>query len=432
MAGNSTSKLPEGDHKTSNRRRRVRPLHPIRVMLKAPVLSLSSQFVGMVQLALLLFKVGANEATDVYFYLFNLGMVPTTGLIVGVMYPSLLNEHRLSRRDLAVLRWLTPLLCVVVAGVGSLWLIFNDRLDAQLAWVAAFCVANSVVQARCWYRAVAAEAGGNAAWIAGIALLPNVLAAVALLFPWPSETTAVEAMVGGLVIGNLALLARMARQRVGDDVIQRQEQGKQSRRGSFWFFSMASVEFAGQTVLQSLAVLLPASSITLLNVGYKIVGSVSASFVNATMPMLVHADTESPQLARRFLRFVTITMAIAAVALVAGVHLLYPVYMVPAVVVAAWLVTSSASAVAHRMSFRFLSPTNASIRTMIVVGVFIGLAVLSTHGNGFDLVVLLCAYAAIDGASATLLLWPLRDRIMSSIYAVLLVGILCVWFTVVV
>lgn len=380
----------------------------------------------MAQLALLLFRVGANEATDTYFYLFNLGMVPITGIITGVMYPSLLNEVRLSHRDLSAIRWLTPVCCVVIAGAGVAWLAWNDRFGAELAPLAVLTITNTIAQSRLWYRAVAAEAGGDPTWIAGIALVPNTFATLALLFPWPSAAVAVSAMVTGLVLGNIGILGWMMRHDVGDVVLRRPIRSA-SRRGSVWFFSMASVEFIGQTVLQSLAVLLPASSITLLNVAYKVVGSVSATFVNASMPLLVHADTDSPRLAGRFLRFVTVAVAAGAILTTIGFELVRPEYLIPVTVVAAWLVTSSASAVAHRMSFRFLTPTTASTRTMTVIAVVVGAAALSTRAPGFDLTVLLCAYAAMDGASATLLLWPLKDRVMSIVLGTLLLAIVCVW-----
>ena len=50
------------------------------------------------------------------------------------------------------------------------------------------------------------------------------------------------------------------------------------------------IGFVAQTVMQSLAVLLPAASLTMLNLANKLVGSISATFVNATMPLLVDPE----------------------------------------------------------------------------------------------------------------------------------------------
>jgi hypothetical protein len=381
----------------------------------------------MAQLALLLFRVGANEATDAYFYLFNIGLIPIHGIIVGIMYPSLLNEERLSRRNLDTIRWLTPLICLAVAGAGAGWLSANDRLGESLGPLVALCMINAVVQARLWYRAVAAEAGGHASWIAAVALPSNVLATVALLIPWPSADIAIAAMVGGLLVGNAGLLTVMANRGIGEAVVARRASTQSSRKGLFWFFSMASAGLVGRTVLQSLAVLLAESSITLLNVAFKIVGSLSATFVNTTMPLLVHADSNSPRLGRRFLRVVTAVVAACTTVALLGVGFLRPDYLLPAMVIAAWLVGSSAAAVANRMSYRFLTPRVTGTRSMLVLGFIIGLAILSTRAPGFNLVVLLCAYAAIDCANATLLLWALRDRLMSAVNAALVLIVMSIW-----
>jgi hypothetical protein len=381
----------------------------------------------MAQLALLLLRVGADEATDAYFYLFNLGMIPIHGIIVGVMYPSLLNHERLSKRNLATIRWLTPLICLTVVGAGAGWLWVNERLQENLFPLALLCMANAVVQARLWYRAVAAEAGGKASWIAGVALPPNVIATVALLISWQSATAAMSAMVGGLLLGNLGLLAVMASREIGELVVEQQASTRASQKGPLWFFSMASAGLVGRTVLQSLAVFLPPSSITLLNVAFKIVGSVSATFVNATMPLLVHSESDSIGPGRRFLRVVTVgVIACAGVALLA-VALLRPDYLLPATVTAAWLVGSSAAAVANRMSYRFLTPRTTGTRSMLVLVVIIGLAILTAHQPGFTLIVLLCAYTAIDGANATLLLWALKDRLISALNAALVLVVACIW-----
>ena len=398
----------------------------VRAALRAPVVSLASQIVGLGQLILIILRAGTNVATDAYFYLFNLGMVPISCVIVGMMYPALLNKTRMSRRGLVRIRWITPLLSVVFVAGGSLWLGAHGRLGVALLGIAFFSALNALVQALLWYRAVAAEASGNAFWISGVALPANVLALLILIYPWPSPALAMTAMTGALVAGNLALLVILHLRRVGSTVIESAPLSSSSPGGPLWFLSLASLQYIGQTFLQSLAVLLPPSTVTLLNIGYKIVGSVSATFVNASMPLLVHQETDSPRAARRFLRIVTAVVAAGGVAIAIGVWMVRPELLTPAVIIAIWLITSSASAVAMRMSFRFLAP-HATARTMTVLIVVVALAVFSSHGAGFSLVVLLCAYAAIDGASAMLLLWPLRDRVMSLVLAATLAALAVGW-----
>ena len=64
---------------------------------------------------------------------------------------------------------------------------------------------------------------------------------------------------------------------------------------------------------------------------------------------------------------------------------------------------------------------------MTVIIIVVALAILSSTAPGFALTVLLCAYAALDGASAMLLLWPLRDRVMSLVLAGALAALAVGW-----
>ena len=394
--------------------------------LRAPVISLASQASGLVQLVLILARVGTDKATDAYFYLFNLGFVPISCIIVGMMYPSLLNDQRMSRRGLRTIRWATPATSAAFVAGGVVWMYVNGRLEPSLTGLIIASGVNAVIQTQLWFRAVAAEAGGSAIWISGVALPPNILAVLGLAYPWSSPTAAMTAMVVGLVAGNLGFLVYMEWHRIGGHVLASAPEQSTRRGGSFWFLGMSSVAFVGQTLIQSLAVLLPTSSITLLNISYKIVGAVSGTFVNATMPVLLHQDTDSPGAARRFLRIAVVVIALAGSVMVAGVLFFRPALTVPAVVLALWLVASSAAAAGMRMSFRFLPP-NALRRTIVVVVVVSIAGLLSARHPGFSLTTLLCAYAAVDAASVTLLLRPLRDRLMSAVLGAILVTLIGIW-----
>jgi hypothetical protein len=388
--------------------------------------SLSSQAVGLVQLLLILLRAGTNQATDAYFYLFTLGLAPITCVVVGVMYPSLLNERRITRRGLVRIRRITPLLSLFFVTAGSMWLLANGRLSGQLVGVAIACAVNSMIQARLWFRAVATEAGGNAFWVAGVALPANLLATAVLLFPWNTPAITMIAMTCGLAVGNAGLLIFMALRRIGDSVLDSVPDHTETKGASLWFLSLASIAFLGQTLLQSFAVLLPASSITLLNVGIKVVGSMSATFVNAIMPLIVHQGTDSSRSARRFLRIVTVAVASAGILLVVVAWMIRPDLLISSVVIALWLIASAAVAVAGRMSFRFLAP-HASVRTIVVVVTIVALTAFSSGYPGFSLNVLLCAYAAIDAAAGMLLLWPLKDRQMSVVLAGVIVCLCAIW-----
>jgi hypothetical protein len=398
----------------------------LRSIFRGPALSLASQAIGLVQLVALLWRAGANEATDAYFYLFNVGMLPIQVLIVGVMYPLLINTERLTRRGIRRIRWGVPALSVALMLGGSGYLYFNDRLSTELWPLAGVALLNAFVQARLWFRGVTAEAGGDPRWNAAIALPANALATLSLLIPFDSPATIVTVMVSALVVGNMALLAFAARSKVGDHVIAAAPEASMGRGGVYWFFTKASTGYAGLIILQSLAVLLPPSAVTLLNVAVKIVGSIAATFVNAVMPQIIHHQTDSIDASKKFLRGLVGVLALASVAAIWGVSLVDNELLIPAICVGLWVVASASAAVAQRMSFRFLPPS-ASRVTLIAVPLVVALAFASSLSPGFQLVILLCAYASVDGSTAGLLLLTLKDRLMSWVLAITCLALAIIW-----
>ncbi|MBF4633030.1 hypothetical protein ITJ38_01285 [Agreia pratensis] len=364
--------------------------------------------------------------TDAYFYLFNIGMLPIQVLIVGVMYPLLLNAERLSRRGIRRIQWITPSLSIVLILGGAAFLALNGRLHLGLLPLVGLAVVNAFVQSLLWFRGVTAEASGNPRWNAAIALPANALATVTLLFPFKQPEVIVAVMVGALVVGNLLLLYFASRAKIGAEVIAAAPDSTTRGGGVYWFFTKATVGYVGLTVLQSLAVILPPSTLTLLNVGGKIVGSIAATFVNAVMPVIIHHQTESMEPSKRFLRgLVGALIGISAIAVV-GASVFDSSLLLPAICVGLWVVASTSAAIAQRMSFRFLPP-NASRITIVAVPIVVLLALGSSLTPGFQLVVLLCAYAAVDGTTAALLLFTLRDRLMYWVLAATCAVLAAIW-----
>jgi hypothetical protein len=398
----------------------------VRSILRGPGLSLGSQIVGLMQLLLLLWRAGANEATDAYFYLFSLGMLPIQVLIVGVMYPLLLNTERISRRSIRRVQWITPTLSVALMIGGAGFLYANGRLPLELLPLAAMSLINAFVQALLWFRSVTAEAGGNPRWNAAIALPANALALLTLLIPFDSPAVVVTTMVAALVTGNLVLLVFAIRGRIGADVIAAAPEMPAKGRGAHWFFAKATVGYVGLVILQSLAVLLPPSTVTILNVGAKIVGSIAATFVNAVMPVIIHHQTESIDPSKRFLRGLVGILAGFSVLAVVVVATFDGSLLIQAVCVGLWIVASTSAAIAQRMSFRFLPPSASRI-TIVTVPLVVLLALASSIAPGFQLVIVLCAYAALDGITATFLLFALRDRLMSWALAATCTILAAVW-----
>lgn len=396
-------------------------------MVRGPALSLASQAVGLAQLFALLWRHGPTGATDAYFYLFNLGLLPTQVGIVGVLYPMLLSQDRISRAGAVLVGRLAVVGAITATGAGSLWLAFADRLPMSLYALVALGALNAALQARLFHRAVLAEASGRPQWMAAVALPANALATVVLLAPWPTSTAAATAMMGALTVGNAVFLAYLNRQRLGAEVLAALPTSRTlGQHGPAWFLTKAGVGYGGLMVLQSLAVLLPPSTLTLLSLAIKLVGSVSSTFVNAVMPLLVHQSTDSPAGGRRFLRVLLGVLGVGGLAASGMVSLVWPEQAVPSLVLAMWLIASAAAAVAQRMAFRFLPP-HASRVTIVAVPTVVALAALSSRSPHFDLSMLLCAYAGVDAATSLLLLAALRDRFMTAVTGAVVVTLSVVW-----
>ncbi|MBY4382838.1 hypothetical protein HQO24_13565 [Rhodococcus fascians] len=379
-------------------------------LLRGPILSLASQGTGVVQLALLIWQNGANTSTDAYFYLWNLGLLPTSTLLVGVLYPMLLSERRISRRGVNILLWSAPVLGLAFVGVGAAWLEWNGKLGSALLPIVVCSAANAFVQALVWSRAVLSEAEGDPRWMSGIALPANILAVATLIAPWSNPVQAVTAMLCALIVGNVGLLVVMRMMGVGQhilDTVPKQTSG--SKSGAGWFFARSSVGQVALVLIQSTAVLLPASSLTILSVATKIVGAASATLVNAVVPTLVHQSTDSPKAGHKFLSVLWIGLAPIGIAggIIAAVW--FREFLIPVVIVGVWLVSATTAAVAQRMTFRFLPPS-ASRLTMISVSAVALAVIASSRMSTFDLNVLLAAYAAVDAAGAVLLLFALKNN----------------------
>jgi hypothetical protein len=400
---------------------------PSRSMVRGPALSLASQLVGLAQLFALLWRHGPSGATDAYFYLFNLGLLPTQVGIVGVLYPMLLSQDRISRPGAVLLGRITVASAITATIAGSLWLALAGRLPTSLFALVALGALNAAFQARLFHRAVLAEASGTPQWMAAVALPANALATLVLLAPWATSTAAATAMMGALVVGNGGFLMLLHRLRLGADVLAALPTSRSSdQHGPAWFLTKAGVGYGGLMVLQSLAVLLPPSTLTLLSLSIKLVGSISSTFVNAVMPLLVHQSTHSPAEGRRFLRVLVIGLGVGGLG-VSGVAIsVWPQHGAAAMVLSLWLIASASAAVAQRMAFRFLPP-HASRATILAVPVVVALASLSSRSQEFDLSMLLCAYAGVDAATGFLLLVALRDRFMTVVTGAVLVTLCALW-----
>lgn len=400
-----------------------------RSQLRAPVLSLASQASGLLQLGVLLWRYGASNATDAYFYLFNMGNLPVQILTVGVLYPMLLNDDRITKKGARRFGVWVPVATSGAIGIGCIWLSLQGRSSPDILPIYVLAACNAFVQARLWFLAVASEAEGKPAWMAAVALPANTLATLVMLLPWWSSAATVTAMLAGLFAANIGYLMLMVAQRAGQNVLNNLPEIPVRRHSAHWWFLTKSfVGYGGLTIVQSLALVLPPSTLTLLTLPMKIVASVAATFVNAVMPRLVHQSTESPAVARRFLRLLVALLGIVGLLGTLGIYIIFPTYLVQGAVVALWLVAAASASVAQRLMFRFLPPSSSRITLLVVPLIVAGVAVSVSYPH-FGLIALLSAYALIDAATSFIILIALRDKLMALISGLVSVAIILFWIT---
>lgn len=385
------------------------------------VIALASQVMGLVQIGLLLLRAGANEATDAYFYLFNLGLVPTFLLLNGILYPQLIGTGAPSRRYVRSIRVGTVCASGGLVLAGSFWLHHRGRLGEELAPLAAILIANALIQSVLYGRALLAEADGNASWSAGIAFPANVLACLSLLIPWSSPPLAATAMATGLLLGNIALCLQMARSRVGHDVSASLPERNSTHAPPVLLIARSGTSYGSQLLLSSIAVLLPPSSLTILNLCTKVVAAVSTTFTNAFLPRFINRGTRSPRKAIMFLRVCVLSLAPLGFVLTGIAVFVDPAYLGLGLLLTMWLISSSASSIAQRASYRFL-PISVFLGPMIFTIACCLSVSIATYLGQLSLTVLLTTYGVLDLGAACLLLWSLRAR-RDSFLILLLCGV---------
>jgi hypothetical protein len=363
---------------------------------------------GVVQLVLLARGGTFGAATDAYFFLFGLSMLPTQVLLAGVLYPMLLNEGGARPRQANRLRWGTPFLSVGCVGIGIGVLAISHRELQGLGPTMVLLAVNGALSATLWFDTLWLAARGRATWYAAVALPANAVACVALLPAWEPPTTRVAVMTGALVAGNVAYLAflhaRELRVAMADAPVGRPQQ---ATGASWWFTARSAAGYAGGSLLQAFALSLPASAVTTVSIITRIVGSSTTTLVNAALPRYVHMGSEDPEPAfafvRRFLRPLGLAFGVSAL-VAAAVDRSAPASVA---LVLAWAIATFTNAVVQQLSFRFLPPARARTVLVTVGAVLAGMAVVTGFGQ-LTLHLLLFGFVALDLVPAVAMARHLR------------------------
>ena len=249
-------------------------------------------------------------------------------------------------------------------------------------------------------------------WLAGIALPANLCACLVIVNAWTPSATRATIMVGGLLVGNLALLTYLVssgRTR-GSQVGQHPPVAATSQRSGGWFLAKSVTGYASGDALEAMALLLPAASLTILNIVNRIVGSVSTTLVSSILPKLINRSSTSRAGATTFGRWLAglLSLPFCVVAMISiFVSLPYEQYVLATL---AWLLTSGMNVSAQRLAYRFLPPAASVLSIASAVTVTVAVAVIATTSL-FTLKVLFVGAIALDALPASFLLWSLSERV---------------------
>jgi hypothetical protein len=386
------------------------------------MVSALSQFIGLVQILLLTRNGGAGSGSDAYFFLFSMALLPIQILLAGLLYPLLLNQTGTTPRTLRRLRLLTPWACVIMVMVGALWLWHLGKLTPSIYGLVILCALNGLVSARLWYYCLELAADGEVIWLAGVALPANILACLVIVNAWSPSTARATIMVGGLLAGNIALLIYLsATGRASTTDHPHVDPTTSTRSSGGWFLAKSVTGYASQDILEALALLLPAASLTILNIINRIVGSISTTVVSSVLPKLVNRQSTSRADVATFTRWLAAILAlpfciVGATSLV--LHLPYQEYVFTTL---AWLLASGMNVSAQRMAYRFLAPS-ASVLSIISAVLVISFLVIASMMPWFTLKVLFVGAIALDALPAAFLLWTLSERAMSMVTFLVFLG----------
>jgi len=373
----------------------------LKVVAAAPTLSITSQLLGVAQLALLLGTFGATPVTDQYFLLFSWSIIIPQVLMMGWAYPSLLQSKSHNpriRRRLVVLSSVGSAIATCAASYvyGELSTVgpANHTLTAMLA-VSAFA-AGPV-----WAFSIEAAATGSGMWLAAVALPANFFAVLALLLPEDSSAAKTTNMALGIIIGNVsfAILVLMLRARSRRRVDYPCEFYPRLRTE---YLAYSTAGFGTATFLQTVAATLPSSSLSMLAVVNRLVASAVTTLVSTLLPRLINTKTQNVQTPPAIIK-----VGVASLVIVAAMNLALnkttTANAIPLQQLAGlglvWFVAAGTNAITQRVAMRDLTPRSTLVGSVAGLIVVVIAQLLIVAGN-LSLPRLLVCYCLVEILSA--------------------------------
>ena len=391
--------------------------------LTSTSLSLVSQLLGILQLILLITKVGPGRETDTYFYIFAIGLVFPQIFIDGFISPAML-RGRLSAKSINKIM----VLCLILIFIFNFLAYLKIRSNGNNAaiYVIIVLMLNSLVQFVNWFYASVKAVFGIPFFKSGMFIPANSLGVIMLLMPEENSYQNVLNMCIGLLIGNLAFLFAIKlnpplRSEFNNLVVLN------SSGNYYWLLVKSFCSYFGILGIQTIAFDLKASAITFLAIPGKIVSGFTSIFINSILPFHVNVSVFNELKMKttiwRYLLFSTLISLISIIVFL----VFFPEYFLFSIVISVWLVSSVGSSFAQVIVLKKLPP-GAVIFSIFPIFLVYALLITMTRFNQIDILALFIAFALIDALSASIQFIQIRYWQFAGVFTltslVLLVSIL--------
>ena len=360
-------------------------------------LSLISQLLGVLQIVTLITKVGPGRETDIYFYIFAIGLVFPQIFIDGFISPALVNQRISleSIKKILILCLILILICNFLA-----YLKIRTQENNLVIYTIIVLMLNSFVQFINWFYVSVKAVFGIPFFKSGMFIPANSFGIIMLIMSSKSSYQNVLNMCLGLLFGNLAFLfviklkAPLPSKDKGILVVN-------FSGNYYWLLVKSTCSYLGILGIQTLAFDLKTSTITLLAIPGKIVSGFTSIFINSMLPFHVNVSVFNELKMKTTIWKYLVFSTLISISSIILFYFFFSEYLLITIITSIWLVSSVGSAFAQVILSKKLPPRAVIFSILPIVFIFVLLSTILEYRQ-IDVLVLFIAFALIDALSAAI------------------------------
>ena len=360
-------------------------------------LSLISQLLGVLQIVTLITKVGPGRETDIYFYIFAIGLVFPQIFIDGFISPALVNQRISleSIKKILILCLILILICNFLA-----YLKIRTQENNLVIYIIIVLMLNSFVQFINWFYVSVKAVFGIPFFKSGMFIPANSFGIIMLIMSSKSSYQNVLNMCLGLLFGNLAFLfviklkAPLPSKDKGILVVN-------FSGNYYWLLVKSTCSYFGILGIQTLAFDLKTSTITLLAIPGKIVSGFKSIFINSMLPFHVNVSVFNELKMKTTIWKYLVFSTLISISSIILFYFFFSEYLLITIITSIWLVSSVGSAFAQVILSKKLPPRAVIFSILPIVFIFVLLSTILEYRQ-IDVLVLFIAFALIDALSAAI------------------------------